>query len=206
MHINAMLHSSFQVALKLHHLLSASSFLIFIQQEVHCIQNNTSWLLELCLRMASLVAIVGKRDEPLFFWTEESEDESLALKQLSHGALDVIEERMDAVKADSKSVFDLYMGQLMTSGDYEIFGYISNTRIKVIVICGAMYNTLTDDNSPRNNKQLMRSFMLSIYGFYVAAMMNPLRGLDEPCRGERFASKVEAAARKFSSSLRGQES
>ena len=64
----------------------------------------------------------------------------------------------------------------MTSGDYEIFGYISNTRIKVIVICGAMYNTLTDDNSPRNNKQLMRSFMLSIYGFYVAAMMNQCEG------------------------------
>ena len=155
--------------------------------------------------MVSLVAIIGKMDEPLFFWSEEPEDESLALKQLSHGALDVIEERMEAAKADSKVVFDLYMGQLMTSGDYEVYGYISNTRIKVIVICGVIYNTLTDDNSPRSNKQLMRSFMTNIYGFYVAERMNPLRALNEPCRGESFAIKVGAAARKFSSSP-GQES
>jgi hypothetical protein len=150
--------------------------------------------------MVSLIAIIGKRDEPLFFWSEESEEESLVLKQLSHGALDVIEERMEAAKADSKTVFDLYMGQLMTSGDYDIYGFISNTRIKVIVICGVLYNALTDDDSPRNNKQMMRSFMSTIYGFYVADKMNPLQGLNDPCRGESFANKVGAAARKFSSS------
>lgn len=151
--------------------------------------------------MVSLVAVIGKRDEPLFFWSEESEEESLALKQLSHGALDVIEERREAAKADGKTSFDLYMGQLMTSGDYEIYGFISNTKIKVIVICGVIYNALTDDNSPRSNKQLMRSFMSTIYSFYVVDKMNPLQGLNDPCRGSTFSDKVGAAARKFSSSL-----
>lgn len=149
--------------------------------------------------MVSLVAIIGKRDEPLFFWTEESEEESLALKQLSHGALDVIEERLEAAKAvdDSKGAFDLFLGQLMTSGDYEIFGFISNTKIKVIVICGVMYNSIADDNSPRSNKQSMRNFMTTLYGFYVSDAMNPLQSLSDPCRSETFSNKVATAARNF---------
>jgi hypothetical protein len=153
----------------------------------------------------SLIAIIGKKDEPIYFWSEESDEEALNLKQLAHGALDVVDERMETAKAsqqDAKApAFEPYLGKLMSSGDYEVFGYLSNTRIKVIVVCGMAYQSATEDGSPRNKNELMHTFVSNVYGIYSNEVRNPLQPLNDLCRSDKFNEAIAAIARNFTSNM-----
>ena len=151
----------------------------------------------------NLVAIIGKKDEPLYFYSEESEEEALNLKQMAHGALDLVDERVEAAnkKEESRSGFEGYLGRLMSSGDHEVFGYLSNTKIKIIGVCGVGYQSFTADGSPRNNNQVMRNFLTNLYGIYSKDVRNPLQPLNGLCRSERFNSKISQASLAFTSSL-----
>ena len=157
--------------------------------------------------MLSLVAVIGKKDEPLYFWSEETEEEALSLKQLAHSALDVVDERVEAAKTakeESRAGFESYLGKLMSSGDHEVFGYLSSTKIKVIVVCGVAYQAMMADGSPRNNNQAMRSFLTGLYGIYSKEVRNPLQPLSELCRSENFKEGISSAAQAFTASLNPQ--
>lgn len=155
----------------------------------------------------SLIAFIGKKDEPIYFWSEESEEDALNLKQLAHSALDVVDERVEAAKTakdDNRAGFESFLGKLMSSGDHEVFGYLSNTKIKVIVVCGVAYQTMMADGSPRNNNQAMRSFLTGLYSIYSKEVRNPLQPLNELCRSEKFIAKITEASGTFTASFNSQ--
>ena len=171
------------------------------------VEANNIWTADLCQKaqytdmILNLVAIIGKRDEPLYFFSEESEEEALNLKQMAHGALDLVDERVQAAKEANRGDFDSYLGKLMSAGDHEVFGYLSSTKIKIIVVCGVGYQSLTADGSPRNISQVMRNFLTAIYGIYSKEVRNPLQSLNSLCRSDNFNSKIAAASQAFTSNL-----
>jgi hypothetical protein len=140
-----------------------------------------------------LIAIIGKKDEPLFFSTEEEDSEALNLKRLSHEALDIVDERLAEARNDkeSKNSFDLYMGLLMTVSEYEVFGFISNTKVKIIVICANEHDNARESPRVGGDRKAMRTFIMQVYALYVTDVQNPLQSISAPCRSDSFATKIE---------------
>eukprot|EP00472_Partenskyella_glossopodia_P012375 CAMPEP_0197528056 /NCGR_PEP_ID=MMETSP1318-20131121/23693_1 /TAXON_ID=552666 /ORGANISM="Partenskyella glossopodia, Strain RCC365" /LENGTH=134 /DNA_ID=CAMNT_0043082971 /DNA_START=60 /DNA_END=461 /DNA_ORIENTATION=+ len=109
------------------------------------------------------LAVIGKENEPLFMKTyrgdskdglvrgyrerdgtgtnsstgesTSADSEYLSLQFHIHTSLDIVDEK---VASGGRRVYpnnrDLYIGQLFTIEDYNLFGYVSNSRIKFIVL------------------------------------------------------------------------
>eukprot|EP01097_Dermamoeba_algensis_P002775 TRINITY_DN209_c0_g1_i4.p1 TRINITY_DN209_c0_g1~~TRINITY_DN209_c0_g1_i4.p1 ORF type:complete len:129 (-),score=26.08 TRINITY_DN209_c0_g1_i4:414-800(-) len=105
------------------------------------------------LRMIVCVAVVGKGNNPLYLqnfnFTPTNE---LKFHYIVHTALDVIEEKVQKnIGTDGKQAAqanEMYLGLLYPIEDYKVYGYMTNTKIKFIVVL--------DDNS-NDKKDAIRS-------------------------------------------------
>jgi hypothetical protein len=156
----------------------------------------------------SFIAFIGKQNEPIFSFTpEEDAAEALHLQMIAHSALDIVEERVEDAKAarleDSKAAttsLEPFLGQLFTVDDYRVYGFLSNTKIKAIVIFNQFSDYAAD--SPRvtaggTSGQSLREFVLNLYSIYVKDMQNPLQKIEDVCTSERFRSKILQCVRAY---------
>lgn len=80
------------------------------------------------------VAVISNKNSPLFFKTSNQE-ELLSFKFRVYGALDIIDDKFHTANSKSsyadKEVTHKYLGLLYPIDDHYIYGYITNTNIKV---------------------------------------------------------------------------
>jgi len=125
------------------------------------------------------VAIIGKENDPLYIrtWLENvnvpapvpgqiAADPSLKFHYHVHTSLDVIEEKVNPHKrAGGGGVGgggDLYLGLLFAVEDYKVFGYITNTKIKLVAV---IQETAGDVN--------LRQWFRDLHGLYISTLCNP---------------------------------
>lgn len=125
------------------------------------------------------VALVGKNNEPLYYFSKEDTAESLHLQMIVHSCLDVIEERRKKATQTS-AAFDMYLGQLFPIEDYRTFGYYSNTHNKTIVVC----DNLTCDPI------IVKETINALNGAFVAAIENPFQPIGAPLIATTLNGKV----------------
>ncbi|KAB0803317.1 hypothetical protein PPYR_00287 [Photinus pyralis] len=81
--------------------------------------------------MAVCAAIIGKDNSPKYF-TCVNPDEELSFQYKVLSSLDVVEEKLNnGNKSDSR---ELYLGLLYSLERHKIYGYVTNTKIKFIIV------------------------------------------------------------------------
>ncbi|XP_076321408.1 trafficking protein particle complex subunit 2-like protein isoform X2 [Tachypleus tridentatus] len=108
--------------------------------------------------MAVAVAVIGKENSPLFVRTVNPSSE-LKFMYTIHASLDVVEEKVTVGKKSSGELRELYLGLLYPTEDYKVYGYVTNTRIKFIIIVESSYTTLRDNDI----RQCFPQFMLRLF-------------------------------------------
>ncbi|WFD07435.1 hypothetical protein MVES1_002799 [Malassezia vespertilionis] len=105
------------------------------------------------------IAILGQNNAPLYLGVDPAVDgENTKWFFLAHGALDMVEEH-------SKQHTDQYLGLLMSIEDNAIYGYLTNTRIKFLLM-------LQQSEEPGPDADILPVFR-AIYTAYTAYMANP---------------------------------
>ena len=133
--------------------------------------------------MAVSVAVVGRNNEPLYIYTNNPEPD-LKFHYIVHTCLDVIEERTSSLTKTSQDPRELYLGLLYPTEDYKVYGYVTNTKIKFVVIVDSMNTTLRDND--------IRMMFRRIHTAYVAMIANPFYTPGEEITSKQFQHSIDS--------------
>ncbi|RIB16515.1 Sedlin [Gigaspora rosea] len=76
------------------------------------------------------IAIIGKMNNPLYIKNFSTTHPDLKYHYIAHTSIDVIEERVST----SPEASDTYLGLLYAMEDLAVYGYLTNTRVKFVVV------------------------------------------------------------------------
>lgn len=146
--------------------------------------------------MASCVAVLSSTiNKPIFI--ASSSNETLGDQYTLHTSLDVIEEKTrhslgstlsspsgGPVKKSSAAELnrDLYLGSLYTTEKKKVFGYVTNTRIKFVIIVDSANTTLRDNE--------IRQMFRKLHTAYIQLNFNPFYVPGEKITSKRFKEVV----------------
>ena len=148
--------------------------------------------------MAVCVAVLDRHSTPLALATSDPEKE-LDFHYIVHTSIDVINEKTavnpspspaspspSSTKLDASSNLsgnrELYLGVLYSTEQYKVFGYVTNTKIKFILI---VQSTLLRDNEIR---QMFRKLHIG----YASLLSNPFYVPGTPIQSKKFSKVVES--------------
>ncbi|XP_074035778.1 trafficking protein particle complex subunit 2-like protein [Leptinotarsa decemlineata] len=133
--------------------------------------------------MAVCVAIIGKDNSPKFF-TCLNPDEELIFQYKVLSSLDVVEEKLMSVGVKSGTDFrELYLGMLYSLETHKIYGYVTNTKIKIIIIVDSTNLALRDNE--------IRSMFRKIHAEYADIVCNPFYIPGEAICSKSFATSIK---------------
>nr|XP_054769489.1 trafficking protein particle complex subunit 2-like protein [Lytechinus pictus] len=131
--------------------------------------------------MAVCVAVIAKENYPLYIRTIPTENE-LKFHYTVHTCLDVIEEKVSSVGKSSTDLRELYLGLLYPTEDYKVYGYVTNTKVKFVIVVESS-NTQMRDNEIRN-------MFKTLHNAYVDMLCNPFYTPGENVKSRAFDSTV----------------
>lgn len=134
--------------------------------------------------MAVCIAILTKDNCPLYLACDKTED-ALKMNFLVHTSIDVIEEKLNSTKA-ANDPRDVYLGQLYPNEDYRIFGYVTNTKIKFVVL-EAVRHPIKDGE--------IRELFGRIHSAYIALVCNPFYNPGDPITSASFTKIISSLLR-----------
>eukprot|EP00698_Gefionella_okellyi_P004410 TRINITY_DN14070_c0_g1_i1.p1 TRINITY_DN14070_c0_g1~~TRINITY_DN14070_c0_g1_i1.p1 ORF type:complete len:129 (-),score=19.64 TRINITY_DN14070_c0_g1_i1:84-470(-) len=123
------------------------------------------------------VAVIGKDNNPLYVKSFSKTDDDLKFHYIAHSSLDMFE-------AKEPRRQDSYLGLLFPIESYRVYGYVTNTRNKFVVI--------VDDADPKENdlKQIFRKFASA----FTDAICNPFYVVGQPIASVKFQREIDALA------------
>ncbi|KAJ1791619.1 hypothetical protein LPJ62_001293 [Coemansia sp. RSA 2167] len=124
------------------------------------------------------ISILSRHGTPIYLRNYTCEDD-VKYHYLAHTSLDIIDTRLSQPTS--------YLGHLQTVGDLSVYGYITNTNVKIIVISSATTDTPTVRSSH------MRRVCECVHAAYVALLCNPFneRREEDKIHSDRFDMVVE---------------
>ncbi|KAG7402019.1 Trafficking protein particle complex subunit 2-like protein [Phytophthora boehmeriae] len=122
-------------------------------------------------------------NSPLYIRTFGEEGEDLGFHYIAHVSLDVIEEKLRGAGISS-SKDDMYLGFLGPIEDYRVYGYVTNTSVKFVVVL---------QDAPVRESEL-RPFFTEVHRLYVNAMSNPFAPIGERLTSQTFDKRVSNLA------------
>eukprot|EP01100_Stratorugosa_tubuloviscum_P008732 TRINITY_DN3631_c3_g1_i2.p1 TRINITY_DN3631_c3_g1~~TRINITY_DN3631_c3_g1_i2.p1 ORF type:complete len:139 (+),score=65.48 TRINITY_DN3631_c3_g1_i2:115-531(+) len=132
--------------------------------------------------MIACIAVIGRANNPIYIRSFQPQAEELSLHFTAFCALDTIEERLQI--KPKEGIFDPFLGFLFPLEDYKVYGYITNTNIKIIVIL----NEYTEIK-----EQELKTLFERLHTAYINAICNPFYNFDEPIESQTFDVEVAAA-------------
>eukprot|EP01132_Coremiostelium_polycephalum_P000526 gene526-664_t len=127
------------------------------------------------------VSIVGKGNNPLFiqdYSSGLSEENKLKLHYIVHCSLDIIEEKPGSTK---KQVGDMYLGLLYLTEDYKVYGYLTNTKIKFIVV-------ILDTTDVKDSD--LKTFFKRLQTLFINTTSNTFYKLNSKIESKKFLQEV----------------
>ncbi|CAD7078010.1 unnamed protein product [Hermetia illucens] len=131
--------------------------------------------------MAVCIAIIGKDNSPQYIATSDL-DKELELQYRVHAALDVVEEKCEPGTKTTPESRELYLGLLYSTETHKIYGYVTNTKIKFIIVMDSS-NTALRENE-------VRSMFRNLHILYTDAVCNPFYIPGEPLNSKKFDKSV----------------
>ncbi|KAI8099230.1 Sedlin, N-terminal conserved region-domain-containing protein [Halteromyces radiatus] len=114
----------------------------------------------------SCIAIIGKQNNPLFIKNFSSTHPDLKYHYIAHTSIDIIEERV----TNGPKQLDLYLGLLYAMEDLAVYGYMTNTKVKFIVVISVTDGVIRDTD--------MKAIFRKIHQAYVSHVCNPFYTMD----------------------------
>ncbi|XP_024833867.1 trafficking protein particle complex subunit 2-like protein isoform X3 [Bos indicus] len=97
-----------------------------------------------------------------------------------HTSLDVVDEKISAMGKALVDQRELYLGLLYPTEDYKVYGYVTNSKVKFVMVVDSS-NTALRDNE-------IRSMFRKLHNSYTDVMCNPFYN-----PGDRIQSRHEGA-------------
>ncbi|XP_037371639.1 trafficking protein particle complex subunit 2-like protein isoform X1 [Talpa occidentalis] len=98
--------------------------------------------------MAVCVAVIAKENYPLYIRSIPTENE-LKFHYMVHTSLDVVDEKISAMGKALVDQRELYLGLLYPTEDYKVYGYVTNSKVKFVMVVDSS-NTALRDNEIRS--------------------------------------------------------
>ncbi|XP_032320498.1 trafficking protein particle complex subunit 2-like protein isoform X1 [Camelus ferus] len=114
--------------------------------------------------MAVCVAVIAKENYPLYIRSVPTESE-LKFHYMVHTSLDVVDEKISAMGKALVDQRELYLGLLYPTEDYKVYGYVTNSKVKFVMVVDSS-NTALRDNE-------IRSMFRKLHNSYTDVMCNP---------------------------------
>lgn len=131
--------------------------------------------------MAVCVAVIAKENYPLYI-KASSADSELKFYYTVHTSLDVIEEKVSSSGKNANELRELYLGLLYPTEDYKVYGYVTNTKIKFVIVVESSNTTLRDNE--------IRSMFRKLHNAYVDMLCNPFYIPGENITSKSFNNTV----------------
>ncbi|KAL0095231.1 Sedlin [Phycomyces blakesleeanus] len=112
------------------------------------------------------IALIGKQNNPLYIKNFSNTHPDLKYHYIAHTSIDVIEERV----SNGPKNLDLYIGLLYAMEDLAVYGYITNTRVKCVVVVSVTDCVIRDAD--------MKLIFQKVHAAYVNQVCNPFYNLD----------------------------
>jgi len=113
--------------------------------------------------MACCVAVLLKED--LIYLRRSTEE--LKFLFLIHASIDILEEKINLLTKPSsdRDSRDFYLGLLCTVEEYKIYGYVTNTRVKFVIIFEHSPSLLKDPD--------IKTLFQRLHQAYIDCISNP---------------------------------
>jgi len=126
------------------------------------------------------VSVIGKANNPLYIKCFDSVEESLKFHYILHSALDVVEERSSGKKGQNPS--DAYLGMLYPTEDFRVYGYMTNSKIKLLIV-------VQEEGDP--NDITIKNFFRKFHQLYSNTIANPFYTIDDRIVSKKFDQDLE---------------
>ncbi|KAL5659725.1 hypothetical protein ACJX0J_032888, partial [Zea mays] len=73
-------------------------------------------------------------NNPLYLQSFTEADDALKLHHIVHCSLDVIDERVSNPKRSAPTLNETFLGLLYPTENYKVYGYLTNTKVKFIMV------------------------------------------------------------------------
>lgn len=80
------------------------------------------------------VAVVSRENRPVFLRCFADTVDEVRIHHVVHSALDIFDERRAASAVPGAPPYDPYLGLLLPSVDYRVYGYATSTETKLVVV------------------------------------------------------------------------
>ncbi|CAM9975519.1 unnamed protein product [Ascophyllum nodosum] len=149
--------------------------------------------------MIVCIAVVGRKNEPLFLRTytdadgeEEEEDATHRLHNIVHSSLDVVGDKKAKKRPSgvTDALTDMFLGHLCPIDEYRVYGYMTSTRLKLLAV-------LEDVNDIRESD--LKKVFASIHDLYVNNLRNPFSPLAKPIDSAKFRLAVDRQINEYNS-------
>jgi len=121
------------------------------------------------------------QNNPLFVEKYGDDDTDMAtLHSICHCALDVVEERMKIPKG---ALFDAFLGLLYPTEDFRVFGYVSNSQVKIMAV-------VREEDEVKDSE--LRLLFRGIHAAFVDQVSNPFYSMGTPITSNAFRMRVSA--------------
>jgi len=108
--------------------------------------------------MAVCLAVISKENYPLYIKCGSPENE-LNFHYTVHTSLDVVEEKIATGSKNANDSRELYLGLLYPTEDYKVYGYVTNTKIKLVIVVESSNVTLRDNEIRAMFRKLHNAYM-----------------------------------------------
>uniref|UniRef100_A0A8D1VFL7 Trafficking protein particle complex subunit 2-like protein n=3 Tax=Sus scrofa TaxID=9823 RepID=A0A8D1VFL7_PIG len=120
---------------------------------------------------------------PLYIRSVPTENE-LQFHYMLHTSLDVVDEKISAMGKALVDQRELYLGLLYPTEDYKVYGYVTNSKVKFVMVVDSS-NTALRDNE-------IRSMFRKLHSSYTDVMCNPFYTPGDRIQSRAFDSMVTA--------------
>ncbi|XP_028811990.1 trafficking protein particle complex subunit 2-like protein isoform X1 [Denticeps clupeoides] len=135
--------------------------------------------------MAVCVAVIAKevsfQNYPLYIRSVPTQNE-LKFHYTVHTSLDVVEEKVSAVGKALADQRELYLGLLYPTEDYKVYGYVTNSKVKFVIVVDSSNTSLRDNE--------IRSMFRKLHNSFTDVMCNPFYNPGDAIQSRAFDSVV----------------
>uniref|UniRef100_A0A3P9QGE3 Trafficking protein particle complex subunit 2-like protein n=3 Tax=Poecilia TaxID=8080 RepID=A0A3P9QGE3_POERE len=128
-------------------------------------------MFHICLLMFS------PQNYPLYIRSVPSQNE-LKFHYTVHTSLDVVEEKVSAVGKSLADQRELYLGLLYPTEDYKVYGYVTNSKVKFVIVVDSSNTSLRDNE--------IRSMFRKLHNSFTDVMCNPFYNPGDPIQSKAF--------------------
>ncbi|XP_035751087.1 trafficking protein particle complex subunit 2-like protein [Egretta garzetta] len=124
-----------------------------------------------------------KMNYPLYIRSVPTENE-LKFHYTVHTSLDVVDEKISAMGKALVDQRELYLGLLYPTEDYKVYGYVTNSKVKFVMVVDSS-NTALRDNE-------IRSMFRKLHNSYTDIMCNPFYNPGDRIHSRAFDNMVNS--------------